>query len=171
MNNTVPIASVPSSTPSSPSIVPTSPPSSVPAINPVEENTGTFGLGNTWTQAIGGYGEHFSMPEPSQDGYTLRSGAHPSVIKQRASAHVAIMKSLDDADPWKSDYDELMCEVALMAKYGAENHYKAMADINITSGSNDKRVLDLVGKEPKGYLRSIGCKVFGDRCLERCYAI
>ena len=124
----------------------------------------TLQQGLTWPQSIGGYGEHFSMADPTEDGtHNLRSRAHPSIIKDRAAAHSTIMKSWNDDDPWKDDFEEVMCEVALLAKHGAENHYKSMDDlVDLSSGSRDKRVLDLVGKEPKGYNRSI---ILAARCL------
>ena len=144
--------------PSSPSV----PPPVVPSPPPPPSDPVLVQGGLTWPQNIGGYGEHFQMPEPTEEGtYNLRSRAHPSVIKERAAAHVAIMQTFEEYGPWKDEFDTIMCQVALMAQFGVENHYKAMGEIDLTKGSKDKRVLDLVGKEPKGYLRSVGCKVFG----------
>ena len=61
-----------------------------------------------------------------------------------------------------------MTEVAFTAKYGAENMYKCNADINMTKGSSDSRIMELCGKEPKGYLRAISCPTFGKHWHESC---
>ena len=141
-----------------PSQPPSAPSSSsgAPATDPVLVNDGL-----TWPQSVGGYGEHFSVPEPTEGTCNLRDRGNASVVKSRAQAHVSIMNKFGCDDPYKDDFDKIMCEVALAAKHGPENLHKCVGDIDTSHGSKDSRLLDLVGKEPKGYLRAIGCKTFG----------
>ena len=113
----------------------------------VDKNTGTFGVGNTWSDEIGGYGD-------SSDYAPFDVNTNGPITRSQAQAHLSLMAKMEDEDPWKDDFEMVMQEVAFNARCGpelhhSENKYKP-TPIILERGSSDPFLLQLVGREPKG---------------------
>jgi hypothetical protein len=160
-------------------------------------------LGNTWSQEVGGYGPHFQVdtthdmeaPVQTRSQVGNSSGLETNLVIDfdksevdlktipvitshiAASSHVILQEALEADDPWKSDFDLIMWEVALEAKHGAENHYSSFkfCSYNSTSnvdsfpkGSKHPELLRLAQCPPKGTVRAINDPVFGHMWLGSC---
>ena len=121
--------------------------------------TENHNLSNTWSQQVGGYGDHFRTL-PATQGYNLRA--------REASANLSMVKQVFEAtDPLSFDcaHNQFLLHYAMNSvhvenKVAMETDCKSQ-DVNFARGSKDPRVLAVAGNEPKGIARSFGCKLLG----------